>query len=82
MYEVIWDKKAYEQLEKLDFMIARRIVKKVQELTENPLSKDIKRLKGLNYFRMRVGDYRIIFEINENKIIILKVAHRKNVYDF
>jgi len=81
MFKIIWDEKAYEGLNKLENSISRRITKKVYELSENPFSKDIKRLKGRNDFRLRVGDYRVIFSIEENNIQILKVGHRKNIYD-
>ncbi|MFA4960667.1 MAG: type II toxin-antitoxin system RelE/ParE family toxin [Candidatus Pacearchaeota archaeon] len=82
MYKIIWDEKAYESLEKLDILIIKRINKKICELSVDPFSKDIKRLKGMNAYRLRVGDYRVIFEIENDKIIILKVGHRKNIYDF
>ena len=51
------------------------------KLSENPFSKDIKRLKGSNDFRLRVGDYRVIFSIEKETIQILKVGHRKNIYE-
>ena len=82
MFKIDWDEKAIEQLSKLDSSISSRIAKKVNELKEDPFSKDIKRLKGEAAFRLRVGDYRIIFEIQGDKLIILKVGHRKNIYDF
>jgi len=82
MFKIIWDEKAYEQLNKLEPIISRRIAKKIEELSENPFSKDIKRLKGRNDFRLRIGDYRVIFSIERNNIQILKVGHRKNIYDF
>ena len=82
MFKIIWDEKAYDELNKLEPSISRRIAKKVCELSENPFSKDIKRLKGRDDFRLRIGDYRVIFEIDGNNIQILKVGHRKNVYDF
>jgi mRNA interferase RelE/StbE len=80
-YTINWTKGALEELNKLEPYIARRIIKKVDELSENPFSKDIKRLKGSDAFRLRVGDYRVIFDISENIILILKVGHRKNIYD-
>ena len=80
-FKIVWDEKAYDSLNKLEPTISRRILKKVDELSENPFSKDIKRLKGCNDFRLRVGDYRIIFAVEQNTIQILKVGHRKNVYD-
>lgn len=80
-FNIIWDEKAYCELEKLENIISRRIVKKVKELEYNPYSKDIIKLKGEDDFRLRVGDYRIIFTIEKDKILILKVGHRKNIYD-
>ncbi|MBS3075659.1 type II toxin-antitoxin system RelE/ParE family toxin [Candidatus Pacearchaeota archaeon] len=81
MYQIEWKENALREVEKLENSIARRIVKKVDELTENPFSKDIKKLKGCNDFRLRVGDYRIIFSIENTIIQILKVGHRRNIYD-
>jgi len=81
MYNIEWKEHALQNIEKLENSIARRIVKKVEELSENPFSKDIKRLKGSNDFRLRVGDYRVIFFIKQDTIQILKVGHRKNIYE-
>ncbi len=81
MYNIEWKENAIKELEKLESSLARRILKKVDELSENPFSKDIKRLKGCSDFRLRVGDYRIIFSIEQDIIQILKVGHRKNIYD-
>ena len=80
-FKIIWDEKAWYSLEKLEPSISRRILKKVDELFENPFSRDIKRLKGSGDFRMRVGDYRVVFAIEKDVIQILKVGHRKNIYD-
>ena len=80
-FKIVWDEKAYNSLNKLEPSISRRILKKVDELSENPFSKDIKKLKGSDDFRLRVGDYRVIFAIEQNTIQILKVGHRKNIYE-
>jgi len=81
MYNIEWKEHALQNIKKLENSIARRIIKKVDELSENPFSKDIKRLKGSNDFRLRVGDYRVIFSIEKETIQILKVGHRKNIYE-
>ncbi len=81
MYVIEWKEHALQNLEKLENLIKGRIVKKVEAMSENPLSHDIKKLKGSNDFRLRVGDYRVIFEINKDKIIVLKAGHRKNIYE-
>ena len=82
IFEIIWKENALKDLQKLDSFISIRIIKKIDELKENPFLRDIKRLKGLNFYRLRVGDYRIIFEIFDKKLIIFKIGHRKNIYDF
>ena len=81
IYNIEWKEHALENLEKLENSISRRILKKIDELSENPFSKDIKRLKGCDDFRLRVGDYRVIFSIEQNTIQILKVGYRKNIYN-
>ena len=81
MFEIKWTEKSLHELDKLEQNISRRIIKKVDELMNNPYSMEIKKLKGLNAFRLRIGDYRVIFEIERDLITILKVGHRRNIYD-
>ena len=76
-----WDEVARIALRKLEPHISKRIVKKTKELQEDPFSKDIKHLRGQHGFRLRVGDYRVIFAIEGNEIHVLKVGHRKHIYD-
>ena len=81
-YKIIWDKKPRAILQKLQPTVSSRIYKKVNELTENPFSK-IKRLKGNNAFSLRIGDYRVILDIDAQgkTIYILNIGHRKNIYE-
>lgn len=81
MYKIILDKEAEIYLDKLDNFIARIIIKKINQLSENPFSKNVKRLKNQNLFRLRIGDYRVLFEILGEEIRILKIGHRKNIYE-
>ena len=62
-----------------DRIILEFLIAKIVSLDWHTL--DIKKLKGRNDFRLRVGDYRIIFSIEQEGIQILKVGHRKNIYD-
>ena len=80
MFEIKWDERALNELYKLENQISSRIYKKVNELREVFQSKDIKRLKGKYEFRLRVGDYRVLFSLENNLIIVWKVGHRKNIY--
>lgn len=82
MFRLEWKEGAIRQLDKLQSFLSKRIYKKVSELSQNPFSKDIKRLKGEKAFRLRIGDYRVIFDIDiKNRIItILRLGHRKSIY--
>jgi len=82
MYKLIFEKKALQDLNKLDAQIKKRIWNKLQECKENPFRflKPIVQIKG---FKLRVGDYRIIIDVQEKiKILnIIKIGHRKNIYE-
>lgn len=82
MFKIVWTEKASKESENLQDTISVRITKKIDELMENPFSK-IKRLKGVSAFSLRVGDYRVILDIDaKDKIIyILNIGHRKNIYE-
>ena len=80
MYSLAWKEEAIKNLEKLDRSISKRIFKTIESMALDPFSKDIKKLKGSIDFRLRVGDYRVIFSIIENTITILKIGHRQNIY--
>lgn len=80
MFNIEWKENAIKELAKLERNLSSRIYKKVNSLKENFNSVDIKRLQNSDLFRLRVGDYRVLFEIEKNIIIILKISNRKNIY--
>jgi len=79
-YQVFYEKEALKELDKLEASISRRIIKKIDEMSRNPSSCDIKKLKGNEYYRLRIGDYRVIFIFDKNSIKIFKVGHRQQIY--
>ncbi len=79
MYDLIYEKEAKNFLKKLPKIIAVRIHKKIKSTKKNPYYFFIK-LESLNYYKLRVGDYRIIAEITQSRIEIIKIGHRKNIY--
>ena len=79
-YQIFYEKEALKELDKLEPSISRRIIKKIDEMSENPSSCDIKKLKASNNYRLRVGDYRIIFIFDKDLIKILKIGHRQQIY--
>jgi mRNA interferase RelE/StbE len=82
MYKVVFTAKAKKQLIELPRLVAKRITEKIEELATNPFSQDIKKLTGMALYRFRVGDYRVIFEMKNDELLILivKVGHRKEIY--
>ena len=82
MYDVVFEKRALESLNKLDKNTKQRIWDKIQQCKENPF-RFLKHLEEMPSFRLRVGDYRVIMDVNNSKktIIVLKIGHRKNIYE-
>ncbi|MEM5794184.1 MAG: type II toxin-antitoxin system RelE/ParE family toxin [Candidatus Aenigmatarchaeota archaeon] len=80
-YEVKWTETALKQLKKLEKCISKKIVEKVEGISENPF-KFVKKLKGINLYTLRVGDYRAILAIEGKSLIVfvLEVGHRKKLY--
>ncbi|MAG26690.1 cytotoxic translational repressor of toxin-antitoxin stability system [Candidatus Pacearchaeota archaeon] len=82
MYKLIFEKRALHDLEKLESEIKERIWKKLQDCKENPF-RFFEKLTEIDNFKLRIGDWRVVADINKRDgiITILKVGHRKNVYD-
>ncbi len=79
-YKIEWDKKAVKELEKLPNNIINNILSRVSVLKEDPFHKKL--IGSDSSYRLRVSDYRVIYEVitDEKLIIIYRVRHRKNVY--
>ena len=82
MYKIILERPAERFFRKLDRKEQERIAKKANELSLNPkLGKPmVGKLAGL--WSLRIGDYRAIYQIRHDKLIVLvlKIGHRKNIY--
>ena len=83
MYELIYSPIALRQLDKFEHNIRERIILALERLRIRPGACDIKKLVGMQGYRFRVGDYRIIFDMKKEKleILVLQIGHRKNIYD-
>lgn len=81
VYEVRFTDTARENLEKLDKTISERILDKLEIVANDPFS-FVKKLRGLDFYRLRVGDYRVIMSIENKRMIIfvVEVGHRSSVY--
>jgi mRNA interferase RelE/StbE len=79
---IVYAPEAARELDALDAPIRERVELALQRLAVEPMAlrNQIKRLKGYPALRLRVADWRIIFEFSEGEIVVLAVAHRREVY--
>ncbi len=82
VFTVLLHPKAAKELEKIEKPIKSRMTEKLRELGDHP-ERIGKPLKHSDFWSLRVGDYRAIYEIDRDKdqVIILFIGHRKEVYD-
>ncbi len=81
-YHVLFSDLSLKQLKKLDGETRQRIITSIERIRVRPESY-IKRLVGEEGYRLRVGDYRVIVDIDKQQlmILVLRIGHRKIVYD-
>jgi mRNA interferase RelE/StbE len=81
MFNLLYSEQALKQLEKLEKPVKERILRTLERIRIRPIA-HVKKLVSSPYFRLRVGDYRIILDIKNDEMIILviEVGHRKNIY--
>jgi len=79
-YDIQFKPKAVRDIEGLSSRIQARLLARVEEMS-NDLKGDIKRLTAFTpEYRLRIGDYRVLFEIEEETIIIFRIRHRREAY--
>jgi mRNA interferase RelE/StbE len=82
-YLIEFSKRAEKQFLALPQSVQERLIPQINALAENPRPSKIKKLVGEeNQYRIRVGDYRIVYQIQDQLllIVILKIGHRSEVY--
>jgi mRNA interferase RelE/StbE len=83
IYAIVFARSAEKELERLDSVVARRILKKIKALAQDPRPAGCKKISGeRNTWRIRIGDYRVVYDILDHKIVVevLRVRHRREVY--
>jgi mRNA interferase RelE/StbE len=80
-YEVLIVASANKELGGMQKVLRQRIIEKLEEIGKDPRGTDSKKLDEATY-RVRVGDYRIIYNVNdkERKVVITRIRHRREVY--
>ena len=83
-YEIEWAASALRELRKLDKQTARRVLRAVTGLAAEPRPAGVRALSGqpAGTMRLRVGDYRVVYVIDDERvrILVVRVAHRREVY--
>jgi mRNA interferase RelE/StbE len=81
-YVVSLSKKAARQLDKLPDKIASPIIEAINDLSADPRPHGYKKLKGRDGYRIRIGNYRVIYEIFDHVLLIevIDLGHRKDIY--
>jgi mRNA interferase RelE/StbE len=82
MFQIELTETAKDFLKKLQKKDAEIVLNKIYSIRENPY-RFLKRLQGGKLWRLRIGDYRAKVDviISMNKIIVIRIGHRKNIYD-
>lgn len=81
-YSLVFKESSEKDLRKIPKSAVKSILKKLIDLESNPYPHGIKKLIGSEFYRIRIGDYRIIYSIDNKlkSVIIFYIRHRKDVY--
>lgn len=82
-YSISFKSSAAKELKKLPLELQHRIANKIEQLVEDPRLSGVIKLKGDDdLYRCRVGEYRLVYQIDDSrqKIVVTRVRHRKDVY--
>jgi mRNA interferase RelE/StbE len=82
-YTITFRDKVIKSLIKINEPFYTAIKKQIYDLSENPRPQGYRKLKGRKGYRIRVGDYRVIYEIFDHVLLIevVDLGHRKDIYD-
>jgi mRNA interferase RelE/StbE len=83
VYVITFRDKVIKSLMKINEPFYSAIKKQIYDLADNPRPQGYRKLKGRKGYRIRVGDYRVIYEIFEHALLIevIDLGHRKDIYD-
>lgn len=83
IYRIEWKSSALKELKRIDRSTVPRIINVVESLSANPRPVGVRKLKGSERsFRIRAGNYRVVYEILDDALVVfvVRVRHRKDVY--
>ena len=80
-YELVITRRAEKDIARLDPVAKQRVKEALQEYLKDPLRHARKLLElSLGTYRFRIGDYRVIFDLEGDKLVVLRVGHRREIY--
>lgn len=81
-YKITFKKGVAKDFRKISKIDVQRIFERIDSLAENPRAKGCVKLSGYDLYRVRQGEFRIIYEIRNSELVVLviKIAHRSKVY--
>ena len=81
-YKVLIKPSAAKELENLPAKARQKIARKIQALAEDPRPQGSEKLSGEDLYRIRQGDYRILYGIQDRalSIVVIRIGHRRDVY--
>ena len=81
MAKIVLTRRAVKDLEGLDDQTRKRILEKLKAYGQDPLQHSIKlAVPKLGTYRYRIGDYRVIFDLEDDTVIVLRVGNRRDIY--
>jgi mRNA interferase RelE/StbE len=80
-YRLVYTARAVKDVERLDRKERRRVGETLKRYKENPFAYAHKLVDStLGSYRFRIGDYRVIFDVEGDEIVVLRIGHRKQIY--
>jgi mRNA interferase RelE/StbE len=82
MYKIELRRRAQRALDRLPKSDFRAVVEAIKELAQTPRPRGVEKIKSAGLWRIRQGDYRIIYAINDNQelITVVRIGHRREIY--
>lgn len=71
-----------KEIDSLDGDLKKRIARAIRALADNPRPSGCKKLRGSDLYRIRIGEYRVIYEVRDDVlfVLVLRVGHRSEIY--
>ncbi len=81
-YRVLIPKSVHKQINKLPSSVSESVISKLEALQENPRPAGSLKMRGSEGWRIRLGDYRLIFDIDDRQklVVVRRVGHRREIY--